>query len=197
MVPWLFFLAGTLAPATRAVHWPAAWTGLDSLEALGLLATGVALIRRCSWLCLPAAITATLLIVDAWFDITTSASGSAVTAAVAMAIFPELPTAVLCAVLAVRTAPCSAPRVNRADGLVRGAGTVPVSSHKDLSGAAKTMPGPACDCLRTSGRIPVYLRLARGVARRAGNNRHLRGGRQTSHWAPRSGGRPIRPGASR
>jgi hypothetical protein len=103
MVPWLFFLVHALPPATRAAGWPAAWAGLDALEALGLLTTGMALIRRCTWLCLPAAITATLLIVDAWFDITTSAS-------VAMAVFPELPAAVLCAVLAVRTVPCSAPR---------------------------------------------------------------------------------------
>ena len=110
LVPWLFFLVHALPPATRAAGWPAAWAGLDALEALGLLTTGMALIRRCTWLCLPAAITATLLIVDAWFDITTSASGPAVTAAVAMAVFPELPAAVLCAVLAVRTLPCSAPR---------------------------------------------------------------------------------------
>jgi hypothetical protein len=110
MVPWLVFLADTLPRVAQAAHWPAAWVGLDGLEAIGLLTTGLALIRRSSWVCLPAAITATLLVVDAWFDITTSASGSAVTTAVAMAVFSELPAAVLCAVLAVRTAPRSAPR---------------------------------------------------------------------------------------
>lgn len=29
-------------PAIRAAHWPAAWAGLDALEATGLMATGVA-----------------------------------------------------------------------------------------------------------------------------------------------------------
>jgi hypothetical protein len=60
---------------------------------------------RCSWLCLPAAVTSTLLVIDAWFDITTSAPGPAGTAAIAMAVFPELPMAGLSAVLAIRHAP--------------------------------------------------------------------------------------------
>jgi hypothetical protein len=105
MIPWVFILACSLPPATRAAHWPAAWAGLDALEAAGLMATGVALIGRYSWLCLPAAVTSTLLVIDTWFDITTSAPGPAATVAIAMAIFPELPMAGLCAVLAIRHAP--------------------------------------------------------------------------------------------
>jgi hypothetical protein len=84
-----FILAYSLPPAIRAAHWPAAWAGLDALEAAGLMATGVALIGRYSWLCLPAAVTSTLLVIDAWFDITTSAPGPATTVAIAMAIFPN------------------------------------------------------------------------------------------------------------
>lgn len=103
MVPWLLVLARTLPASPRAAHWPIAWVGLDGLEALGLLVTGVALIRRRSWLCLAAAVTATLLVVDAWFDVITSAPGSATAVAIAMAACPELPMAVLCAVLAVRS----------------------------------------------------------------------------------------------
>jgi hypothetical protein len=105
MIPWVFILACSLPPAVRAAHWPAAWAGLDALEAAGLMATGVALIGRYRWLCLPAAVTSTLLVIDAWFDITTSAPGPAATVAIAMAIFPELPMAGLCAVLAIRHAP--------------------------------------------------------------------------------------------
>lgn len=67
-----------------------------------MLITGAALICRCNWLCLPAAMTATLLVIDAWFDVTTSAPGSALATAVAMAAFAELPAASLCAVLAMR-----------------------------------------------------------------------------------------------
>ena len=105
MIPWVFILACSLPPAIRAAHWAAAWAGLDGLETIGLITTGVALIRRYSWLCLPAAVTSTLLVVDAWFDVATSAPGSAATAAIAMAVFPELPMAGLCAMLAIRNAP--------------------------------------------------------------------------------------------
>jgi DNA-binding PadR family transcriptional regulator len=105
MIPWVLILACSLPSTIRAAHWSTAWAGLDALEAAGLMTTGAALIGRCSWLCLPAAITSTLLVVDAWFDITTSAPGHAGTVAVAMAVFPELPIAGLCAVLAIRHAP--------------------------------------------------------------------------------------------
>jgi DNA-binding PadR family transcriptional regulator len=105
MIPWVLILACSLPPAIRAAHWSTAWARLDALEAAGLMTTGAALIGRCSWLCLPAAITSTLLVADAWFDITTSAPGHAATVAIAMAVFPELPIAGLCAVLAIRHAP--------------------------------------------------------------------------------------------
>jgi hypothetical protein len=105
MIPWVFILACSLPPTIRAAHWSTAWAGLDALEAAGLMTTGVALIGRYSWLCLPAALTSTLLVVDAWFDITTSAPGPAATVAIAMAVFPELPMAGLCAVLAIGHAP--------------------------------------------------------------------------------------------
>jgi hypothetical protein len=115
MIPWVFILASTLPSTTRAEHWPAAWTGIDGMEAAGLITTGVALIRSHRWLCLPAAVTSALLVVDAWFDITTSAPGPAATVAIALAIFPELPMAGLCAVLAVRNAPVPPPAPSRPD----------------------------------------------------------------------------------
>jgi hypothetical protein len=105
MIPWVFILACSLPSASRAAHWSTAWAGLDALEAVGLMTTGVALIGRYRWLCLPAAVTSTLLVIDAWFDITTSAPGHAATVAIAMAVFPEFPMAGLCAVLAIRHAP--------------------------------------------------------------------------------------------
>ena len=66
MIPWVLILACSLPPTIRAAHWSTAWAGLDALEAAGLMTTGAALIGRCSWLCLPAAITSTLLVADAW-----------------------------------------------------------------------------------------------------------------------------------
>lgn len=105
MVPWLFVLATELPAHTTAVHWNTVWVGLDSLEALGLASTGLLLRRRDPRAGLTAAATATLLAVDAWFDVLTSAAGADRAVAIAMAAGAELPTAALCAYLAVRLYP--------------------------------------------------------------------------------------------
>ena len=103
MVPWLFVLAVTLPASTRASHWSIAWVGLDALEAIGLAITGWLVRRSDPRRCLTATATATLLIVDAWFDVCTAGSGAALTEAVVMAIGAEVPMAALCAMVACRT----------------------------------------------------------------------------------------------
>jgi hypothetical protein len=50
-------------------------------------------------------VTATLIFVDAWFDVTTSLPGPAQLTAIAMAAFIEVPVSVLCAALALRLVP--------------------------------------------------------------------------------------------
>lgn len=97
LVPWLVELAVTLPPATRV-----AWVGLDSLEALSLIATGILVRRGDRRRCLAAAGAATLLLVDAWFDVTTATGGSALAESVAMAVLAEIPMAVICATVAWR-----------------------------------------------------------------------------------------------
>jgi hypothetical protein len=105
MIPWLFALAVQLPSSTRAQHWSTAWVGLDAMEALGLLTTGVLVRLRDERRSLAAAATATLLLVDAWFDVTTSAPGTDHLMALLLAVFLEVPIASACAVLAVRTFP--------------------------------------------------------------------------------------------
>ena len=107
MIPWLFVLAAELPAQTTAVHWNTVWVGLDSLEALGLASTGLLLRRQDSRAGLTAAATATLLAMDAWFDVLTSAPGADRAVAIAMAASAELPIAALCAYLAVRLHPGS------------------------------------------------------------------------------------------
>jgi hypothetical protein len=51
---------------------------------------------------LAATTTATLLVIDAWFDTTTAVAGSDLAEAATMALCAELPLAALCAWLAVR-----------------------------------------------------------------------------------------------
>jgi hypothetical protein len=105
LIPWMIGLATWLPDSTRAWNWSTAWTGLDALEALGLLSTGALLIRRDARYRLTATVTATLLLIDAWFDVTTAAPGSARMLALAMAVFLELPTSAVCTVLAARGYP--------------------------------------------------------------------------------------------
>lgn len=105
MIPWLVVLAFTLPSSARAARWPAAWIGLDGMEGLGLLATGLLLVRGDDRCCLTAAVTAALVLTDAWFDVTTAAGGSALMMALAMAACVEIPVSLLCAAAAVRTFP--------------------------------------------------------------------------------------------
>lgn len=105
MAPWLFVLAVSLPSTTIASHWSTAWVGLDGAEALGLIATGTLLYLKNPRHCLAAAATATLLVADAWFDVTTAVPGAGRETAAAMAVCPEIPMSILCAVLALRALP--------------------------------------------------------------------------------------------
>jgi hypothetical protein len=100
LVPWVVFLARDLPSDHRSAHWDVAWAGFD--VALALLLVGVALAawRRSPWLEGAATAAATLLFVDAWFDILTSSSRSELIMAIAEAALVELPIAVLCVFLA-------------------------------------------------------------------------------------------------
>jgi hypothetical protein len=106
MLPWLVYLAVSLPGTARAAHWSAAWTGLDALEIAGLVGTGL-LLRRPgprarSAVTATAAATAALLVVDAWFDLTTAWTSQDLTSAIVLAACAELPGATLLAALALR-----------------------------------------------------------------------------------------------
>ncbi|MEV5754345.1 hypothetical protein AB0L00_41575 [Actinoallomurus sp. NPDC052308] len=105
LLPWLFVLATSLPATATAAHWRVAWVGFDMLEALSFVATGVLVIRRDARACLTAMVTATLLVADAWFDVSTAAPGADQLTAVAMAALLEIPLAVFSVVLAFRMLP--------------------------------------------------------------------------------------------
>jgi hypothetical protein len=71
------------------------------MEGFALLGTGLLLLRRDPRVSPAAGVTAALLLVDAWFDVTTSSSGRALVIAIAMALLVELPICALCALIAV------------------------------------------------------------------------------------------------
>ncbi len=114
LLPWLVVLAAGLPQAAGTGHGRTVWIGLDALESLGLIGTGLLAGRGHRLHPLTATATATLLVADAWFDTMTAAPGTDLVSAVAMAFGAELPLAVLCAVLAVRGA--RIPRVAGPDG---------------------------------------------------------------------------------
>jgi hypothetical protein len=100
LVPWVVLLVAALPSVHRASHWDIAWAGFDVMLALLLLAVALAAWRRSPWLEGTATSTATLLFVDAWFDVLTSSTRPELLTAVGEAVFVELPLAVLCLVLA-------------------------------------------------------------------------------------------------
>ena len=102
MIPWACHLGVSLPATAVDAHWALAWVGLDSCEAVALFGTGLLLLRGDNRCALTATATAALLLIDAWFDITSAAPGSELTAAIVMAACTEIPIAVGCTALALR-----------------------------------------------------------------------------------------------
>jgi hypothetical protein len=94
LLPWSVVLAVTLPATAQAQHWGLAWAGLDVAEAAAALATAALLARGDRTASLPAAAAGTLLLIDAWFDVCTSAPGAGHAMALAEAGCVELPLAV-------------------------------------------------------------------------------------------------------
>jgi hypothetical protein len=95
MVPWLVYLGLTLPSRVRSENYDIAWLGFDSLLLFVIALLGICAWRRHPAAGLLAAVAAAMLVVDAWFDVTTS-SGSGTVVALVLAACGELPLAVIC-----------------------------------------------------------------------------------------------------
>jgi hypothetical protein len=100
LVPWVVLVIASLPSAHRAAHWDIAWAGFDVALALLLVTVAAATWRGSPWLEGAATATATLLIVDAWFDVLTSSTRAELIVSIAEAVLVELPLAILCLLLA-------------------------------------------------------------------------------------------------
>jgi hypothetical protein len=94
LFPWIGYLAVSLPDASRAEAWKFAWVGFDTGLALVLLATAWLGFHRRLLTAVGLTVAATLLVVDAWFDLTLSfhtaeQAGSVIDA------FIEIPFAIL------------------------------------------------------------------------------------------------------
>jgi len=92
---WVYYLLNALPNSYRAAHWNIAWVGYDVGMSLTWLGTSWALWKRRQAAIPGAMISATFLIVDAWFDVTTSNPGWDFKLALFLALLLELPTAFL------------------------------------------------------------------------------------------------------
>jgi hypothetical protein len=93
LVPWIVYLAITLPRRNLEHHYRTTWVGFDILLVVALASAAYLAFRMDARVQFPATTAATLLVVDAWFDITTSANRSSTADALLLAVFLELPAA--------------------------------------------------------------------------------------------------------
>ena len=104
LVPWTLWLTFTLPTRHVTHHYRLAWVGFDIGLAIAFAATAIAVLRASPWLQPLAALTGTMLLCDAWFDVVTATSSDEQIAAVLEAVVAELPLAALCFWIVVDTA---------------------------------------------------------------------------------------------
>lgn len=111
--PWTLYLTYSLPSRHLTRHYDLAWVGFDVALLVAFAATGLSAIRPSKWLVPAAAVTGTMLLCDAWFDIVTSRGGGEMWEAVAEAVFAELPLAALCGFIVYDAETFLAATVNR------------------------------------------------------------------------------------
>jgi len=100
-LPWIVYMSLTIPARSHTSHYDVAWIGFDCAMwvVIGLLAfcafTGRAATGPF------AAIAATMLLLDGWFDVTTSQGGGQFASALILALCAELPLAIVCSWAAV------------------------------------------------------------------------------------------------
>jgi hypothetical protein len=93
LLPWLVLLAVALPDREVNHNYRLAWVGFDVMLLFALSRTAWLAWRRSPFLVNIASVTATMLVIDAWFDITSSGSAHERWLAVVTAAFVELPLA--------------------------------------------------------------------------------------------------------
>jgi hypothetical protein len=99
---WALYLAIALPREHTAPNWDVVWVGLDLGLASLAAAAVIAFRRRSPWTPVLGGALAAALVCDAWFDVLTS-TGDDRLFAIGLALFGELPVAVLAIVIGVRS----------------------------------------------------------------------------------------------
>lgn len=95
LLAWIVYLSISLPEHAIARHYNVSWIGFDIFLVLSMGRTAWLAFHERRQVELSAVATATLLIVDAWFDVTTAQPGWPLAQAILLAVFAELPTAAL------------------------------------------------------------------------------------------------------
>lgn len=102
LLPWTVYLGYALPSRQMSSDYDVAWAGFDVILLVALVSTAYFALRRSRYLATAATATATLLIIDAWFDVVTAPPGQRAES-VASALLLELPLASVCAWLSYHT----------------------------------------------------------------------------------------------
>ena len=97
--PWTLWLTFTLPSRHVTEHYDVAWVVFDCALFLAFAATAWCAVKGSEWLVPFAAVTGTMLVCDAWFDVATPIGSGDSTEAILEAIFAELPLAAVCALI--------------------------------------------------------------------------------------------------
>jgi hypothetical protein len=95
LLPWIAYLAYSLPSRQVSADYDVAWAGFDLMLLIALASSGYFALRRSRYLATTATAAATLLVVDAWFDVMTTLPGQRLEP-VALAAGVELPLASVC-----------------------------------------------------------------------------------------------------
>ncbi|MEU2622095.1 hypothetical protein ABZ642_28885 [Streptomyces sp. NPDC007157] len=108
LVPWTVYLAVSLPHRFEARYWPMVWVGFDIMLLVSLVGAGAAVWLRRQALIPMSFVAATLLVCDAWFDVSLNLGRGDVWESVASAVLVELPLACLLVLRARRVLKVSA-----------------------------------------------------------------------------------------
>ena len=104
LLPWTVWLTVSLPARHVSEHWDAAWVGFDVALTAAVAATALGIHRRVPWTHTPAAIAATLLLTDAWFDNLLATGSREHLEAGLETVLVEVPLALICLWIAANTA---------------------------------------------------------------------------------------------
>ena len=145
LIPWIFYLSVTLRDRHRVTMWNTAWVGFDVLLAISFALGAWAMWKR-RLVAIPfLTASATLLLVDSWFDVTMSWGTREQRISLLTALLLEIPLSIVL-MLTVRM---SLLRLSDMIGRLRGD---PPTTRSVL---ASMMPTPGSMPLATAGTTPV------------------------------------------